>query len=75
MPTACLSRPSPLSARTLLYSLSLCWAEVIADSTDSLFTRLLMLEAVPYSSPSIFVTRATCTRVMQKKGHGYLSLR
>lgn len=50
-----------LLARTLLYSFNRCCADVIALSTDSRFTRDLMLDAVPYSSPSIFVTRATCT--------------
>lgn len=47
---------------TLLYSLSLCCAHVMALSTDNLLTLLLMLEAVPYSSPNIFVTRETCNR-------------
>lgn len=47
---------------TLLYSFSLCCAEVMADSTDSRFTRDLMFDAVPYSSASIFWTRATCVR-------------
>ena len=41
----------------LLYSLSRCWVDVIAPRTDRRFTRLLMLEAVPYSSESILLTR------------------
>lgn len=45
---------------TLLYNLRRCCADVMAPSTDSLFTRDLMLEAVPYSSPNIFCTRAIC---------------
>ena len=48
---------SPLGG-TRLYSLSRCCTEVMAPSTDSLFTRLLIDDAVPYSSASIFVTRA-----------------
>ena len=35
-----------------------CWTEVIAPSTDSLLTRDLILEAVPYSSASSLLTRA-----------------
>lgn len=46
-------------SRTLLYSLSRCWADVMAPSTDCLLTLLLILEAVPNSSPSIFCTRDT----------------
>lgn len=38
---------------TRLYSLRRCWVLVMAASTDSLFTRDLMLEAVPYSCVSI----------------------
>ena len=48
-------------ALTLLYSFRRCWAEVMAPSTDCLFTRLLMFDAVPNSSPSIFWTRETWT--------------
>ena len=44
----------------LLYNFSLCWADVMAPSTDCLLTRFLMLEAVPNSSPSIFWARDTC---------------
>ena len=44
----------------LLYSFNLCWADVMAPSTDCLLTRFLMLEAVPNSSPSIFWARDTC---------------
>ncbi len=60
----CLEAAGPchlLSTLTLLYNLSLCCAEVMAPSTDCLFTLDLMLEAVPNSSPSIFCTRATCS--------------
>lgn len=53
---------SPVQAfRTLVYSFRRCCADVMADSTDSLLTRDLMLEAVPYSSPSIFETREICS--------------
>lgn len=40
----------------LLYSFSLCCTEVMAPSTESLLTRLLMLEAVPNSSANILAT-------------------
>ena len=42
----------------LLYSFSRCCTEVMAPSTDSLLTRLLMLDAVPNSSANILLTRA-----------------
>ena len=45
---------------TLLYNFRRCCADVMALSTERRFTRFLMLEAVPYSSPSILFTRATC---------------
>ena len=48
---------------TLLYSFNLCWADVMAPSTDCLLTRFLMLEAVPNSSPSIFWARDTCAAI------------
>jgi len=38
---------------TLEKSLRRCCVDVIAPSTDCRFTRDLMLDAVPYSSPSI----------------------
>ena len=41
----------------LLYSLSLCWVDVMAPRTESRLTRDLILEAVPYSSANIFDTR------------------
>jgi hypothetical protein len=41
----------------LLYSFRRCCTDVMAPRTDSLLTRLLILEAVPYSSESIFDTR------------------
>ena len=44
----------------LLYNFNLCWADVMAPSTDCRLTRFLMLEAVPNSSPSIFWARETC---------------
>ena len=47
---------SPLGG-TRLYNFSLCWVEVIAPKTDNLFTRDLILDAVPYSSASSFWTR------------------
>ena len=50
------------AALTLLYNFNLCCAEVMALRTDNRFTRDLMLDAVPYSSPSIFWTRDTCAR-------------
>lgn len=40
----------------LLYNFSLCCTEVMAPSTESLLTRLLMLEAVPNSSANILAT-------------------
>ena len=43
---------------TLAYSFSLCCTDVMAPRTDSLFTRDLMLDAVPYSSANILDTRA-----------------
>ncbi len=43
--------------------------DVIAPSTDSLFTRDLMLLAVPYSSASIFATREICTQAAQVWQH------
>ena len=51
----------PSTELTLLYSFRRCCAEVMAPSTDCLFTRLLMFDAVPNSSPSIFCTRETWT--------------
>eukprot|EP00878_Enallax_costatus_P030104 GHUV01032741.1.p1 GENE.GHUV01032741.1~~GHUV01032741.1.p1 ORF type:complete len:126 (+),score=21.66 GHUV01032741.1:537-914(+) len=54
---------------TLLYSLSLCCADVMAPNTDSLFTRDLMLDAVPYSSPNIFCTREICNNIAAKEGN------
>ena len=39
----------------LLYSFKRCWVLVIAPRTDRRLTRLLMLEAVPYSSASILL--------------------
>jgi hypothetical protein len=36
---------------TLLYNFNLCCVEVMAPNTESLFTLLLMLAAVPNSSP------------------------
>ena len=42
---------------TRLYSLRRCWVLVMAASTDNLFTRDLMLEAVPYSCVNIADTR------------------
>ena len=39
---------------TFVKSFRRCWVEVIAPSTDWRLTRDLMLDAVPYSSPSIF---------------------
>ena len=47
-------------AGTLVYSFNRCCAEVMAARTDSLFTLLLMLDAVPSSSPNIFMARDTC---------------
>ena len=44
-----------MSRRDCAYSFSFCWVDVMAPSTDSLFTRDLMLEAVPYSPTSMFV--------------------
>jgi hypothetical protein len=41
----------------LVYSFNRCCVEVIAPSTDSLFTLDLMFEAVPYSSDNIFEIR------------------
>ena len=40
------------------YSFSFCCVEVMAPSTESLFTRDLMLEAVPYSLTSMLVELA-----------------
>lgn len=40
------------------YSFSFCCVEVMAPSTESLFTRDLMLEAVPYSPTSMLVELA-----------------
>lgn len=54
----CICRPR--CRRTLLYSLRRCCAEVMALSTLSRLTRDLILDAVPYSSPSILFTRAIC---------------
>jgi len=44
----------------LVKSFRRCWVEVMADSTDSRFTRDLMLDAVPYSSASILEACAIC---------------
>ena len=44
---------------TLLYSFNRCCADVMAASTESRLTRLLMLDAVPSSSPNIFIARDT----------------
>ena len=41
----------------LLYSLRRCCVLVMAERTDNLLTRDLILEAVPYSSESILLTR------------------
>ena len=41
-------------------SLRRCCVEVIASSTDCRLTRDLMLEAVPYSSASIFAANEIC---------------
>ena len=46
---------------TRVYSLSRCWAEVMAASTDWRFTRDLMLEAVPYSLASMAAVWEICT--------------
>lgn len=40
------------------YSFSFCCVEVMAPSTESLFTRDLMLEAVPYSPTNMLVELA-----------------
>lgn len=53
----------PGAERTLLYSFSRCCADVMADRTESRLTRDLILDAVPYSSESIFVTRLICISV------------
>ena len=45
-----------VSHSPLLYSFSLCCTEVMAPSTESLLTLLLMLEAVPNSSANILAT-------------------
>lgn len=42
----------------LVYNLSLCCTDVMADNTDSLLTRDLMLDAVPNSSANILLTLA-----------------
>src|SRR5271170_1964484 len=47
---------SPLGG-TRLYNFNLCWVDVMAPKTDSLFTRDLIFDAVPYSSASSFCTR------------------
>ena len=47
---------SPLGG-TRLYNFNLCWVDVIAPKTESLLTRDLMFDAVPYSSASSFCTR------------------
>ena len=49
---------NPLSG-TRLYSFNLVCAEPIAFSTDNLFTRDLMFDAVPISSVSILFTKFT----------------
>ena len=59
-PSSAEVRTPGIDIRTLLYSLSLCWAEVMAERTDNRFTRDLMFDAVPYSSANIFVTRVIC---------------
>ena len=41
----------------LLYNFNLCCTEVMAPSTDSLLTLLLMFDAVPNSSANILDTR------------------
>ena len=41
----------------LAYSFNLCCTDVMAPSTDSLFTRDLILEAVPNSSANILLIR------------------
>ena len=51
---------------TRLYSFSLCCVLVIAASTDSLFTRDLMFDAVPYSCVSIADARATQLEVERR---------
>lgn len=40
----------------MLYSFSLCCTEVMAPSTESLLTLLLMFDAVPNSSANILAT-------------------
>ena len=47
---------SPLGG-TRLYNFNLCWVDVMAPKTESLLTRDLMFDAVPYSSASSFCTR------------------
>lgn len=49
-------RGAPLGG-TRVKSLSRCCVDVIAERTESRFTRLLMLDAVPYSSASILAAR------------------
>ncbi len=44
---------------TLLCSFRRCWADVMAPKTDCRLTLFLIFDAVPNSSPSIFVTRET----------------
>lgn len=54
--------------RTLLYSFNRCCADVMAASTESRLTRLLMLDAVPSSSPNIFIARDTWTAQQRTLG-------
>lgn len=47
---------------TRLYSFRRCWVEVMAARTESLLTRDLMFEAVPYSVANMFVACEICER-------------